>query len=71
MCTQKNQGTTYTLVMIIYECQSALDEGSEARLVQVVFSAAFDHVNHNGLLLALCSIGCPVLCSEPVFEGLH
>ena len=29
----------------------------EARIVQIDFSAAFDRVNHQGILIKLCSVG--------------
>ena len=43
--------------------QSALKSGQEARIVQIDFSAAFDRVNHQGILYKLCSVGtgCYVL----------
>ena len=31
--------------------------GQEARIVQIDFSAAFDRVNHQGILYKLCSVG--------------
>ena len=37
--------------------QSALESGQEARIVQIHFSAAFDRVNHLGILYKLCSVG--------------
>ena len=37
--------------------QSALESGQEARIVQIDFSAAFDRVNHQGILYKLCSVG--------------
>ena len=37
--------------------QSALESGQEARIVQIDFSAAFDRVNHEGILYRLCSVG--------------
>ena len=37
--------------------QSALQSGQEARIVQIDFSAAFDTVNHQGILYMLCSVG--------------
>ena len=37
--------------------QSALESGQEARIVQIDFSAAFDRVNHLGILSKLCSVG--------------
>ena len=37
--------------------QSALELGQEARIVQIDFSAAFDRVNHQGILFKLCFVG--------------
>ena len=37
--------------------QSALESGQEARILQIDFSAAFDRVNHLGILYGLCSVG--------------
>ena len=37
--------------------QSAFESGQEARIVQIDFSAAFDTVNHLGILNKLCSVG--------------
>ena len=37
--------------------QSALENGQEARIVHIDFSAAFDRVNHLGILYKLCSVG--------------
>ena len=34
--------------------QSASESGQEARIVQIDFSAAFDRVNHQGILWRLC-----------------
>ena len=36
--------------------QSALESSQEARIVQIDFSAAFDRVNHLGILSMLCSV---------------
>ena len=36
--------------------QSALENGQEARIVYIDFSAAFDRVNHQGNLYELCSV---------------
>ena len=43
--------------------QSALESGQEARIVQIDFSAAFDRVNHQGILYkrSLVGIGDSVL----------
>ena len=37
--------------------QSALESGQEAKIVQIDFSAAFDRVNHQGILYKLFSLG--------------
>ena len=37
--------------------QSALDSGQEDRIVHIDFCAAFDTVNHLGILHKLCSVG--------------
>ena len=37
--------------------QSALESGQQARIVQIDFSAAFDRVNHQGILYELSSVG--------------
>ena len=36
---------------------SALENGHEAKIVPIDFSAAFDRVNHQGILYKLCSVG--------------
>ena len=36
--------------------QSTLESGQEAMIVQIEFSAAFDRVNHQGILYKLCSV---------------
>ena len=37
--------------------QSALERRQEARIAQIDFSAAFDRVNHQGIIYRLCSVG--------------
>ena len=34
-----------------------MESGHEARIVQIDFSAAFDRVNHQGIMYKLCSVG--------------
>ena len=50
-------GTGYALLCMSHMLQSALDSGQEARIVEIDFSAAFDRVNHPGILYKLCSVG--------------
>ena len=60
---RKGLGTCDALLSITDKLQRALDIGGEARVVQIDFSAAFDRVNHAGLLYKLRSVGVggPVL----------
>ena len=54
---RKGLGTCDALLCVAYTLQSALKLGQEARIVQIDFSAAFDRVNHQGILFKLCSVG--------------
>ena len=54
---QKGLGTCDALLCMSHTLQSALESGQEARIVQIDFSAAFDRVNHPGILYKLCSVG--------------
>ena len=53
----KGLGTCDALMCVSHTLQSALVRGQEARIVQIDFSAAFDMVNHLGILYKLCSVG--------------
>ena len=53
----KGLGTCDALLCLFHTLQSALESGQEARIVQIDFSAAFDMVNHLGILYKLCSVG--------------
>ena len=53
----KSLGTCDALLGMPHTLQSALESGQEARIVQIDFSAAFDRVNHLGILYNLCSVG--------------
>ena len=53
---RKGLGTCDTLLCVSHTLQSALESGQEARIVQINFSAAFDRVNHLGILYKLCSV---------------
>ena len=60
---QNSLGTCDALLFVSHTLQSALESGQEARIVKINFSAAFDRVNHQGILYRLSSvgIGCSVL----------
>ena len=61
----KGQGTCDACLCVSHTLQNALDSGQEARqnAFQIKFSAAFDRVNHQGILYSiervyrLCSVG--------------
>ena len=54
---RKGLHTCNALLCVSHTLQSALECGQEARIVQIDFSAAFDRVNHRGILYELCSVG--------------
>ena len=54
---RKGLGTYDALLCVSHTLQSALESGQVARIVQIDFSAAFDRVNHQGILYRLCSVG--------------
>ena len=54
---RKGLGTCDALLCMSQTLQSALESGQEAWIVQIDFSAAFDRVNHQGILYKLCSVG--------------
>ena len=54
---RKGLGTCDALLCVSHALQSALESGQEARIVQIDFSAAFDRVNHRGILYMLGSVG--------------
>ena len=53
----KGLGTCDALLCVSHTLQSALEGGQEARIVQIGFSAAFDRVNHLGILCKFCFVG--------------
>ena len=53
---RKGLSTCYALLCMYYTLQSAFESGQEARIVQIDFSAAFDRVNHMGILYRVCSV---------------
>ena len=54
---QKGVGSCDALLCVSHRLQSALESGQEARIVHIDFSAAFDRVNHLGILYKLYSVG--------------
>ena len=50
-------GTCDALLCVSHTLQSALESGQDAWIVQIDFRAAFDRVNHQGILYKLCSVG--------------
>ena len=54
---RKGLGTSDALLCVPHTLQSALERGQKAMVVQIDFSAAFDRVNHQGILYKLCSVG--------------
>ena len=54
---RKGLGTCDALLCVSHTLQSALERGQDARIVQIDFSAAFDRVNHQGILYKLRSVG--------------
>ena len=53
----KGLGTSDALLCMSYTLQSALESGQDSQIVQIDFSAAFDRVNHLGILYKICSAG--------------
>ena len=53
---RKCLNTCDALLCVAHTLQSALEMGQAARIVQIDFSAAFDRVNHQGILFKLCSV---------------
>ena len=54
---RKGLGTCGALLCVSHTLQRRLESWQEARIVQIDFSAAFDMVNHQGILYKLCSVG--------------
>ena len=54
---RKGLGTCDALLYVSHTLQSALESGQQARISQIDFSAAFDRVNHLGILYKVCSEG--------------
>ena len=54
---RKGLGTCDAILCLSHTLQSPLESGQEARIVQIDFSAAYDRVNHLGILYKVCSVG--------------
>ena len=54
---RKDLGTCDALLCMSHTLQSSLESGQEARILQIEFSAAFDCVNHQGILYKLSFVG--------------
>ena len=54
---RKGLGSCDAILCLSHTLKSALESGQEARIVQIEFSAAFDGVNHQGILYRLCAVG--------------
>ena len=54
---RKGLGTCDALLCVSHTLQNAIQSGERARIVQIDSSAAFDRVNHQGILYKLCSVG--------------
>ena len=54
---RRGLGTCDALLCVSHTLQNPLDSGQQARIMQIDFSAAFDRVNHRGILYKLCSVG--------------
>ena len=54
---RKGLGACDALLCVSHTLQSALESGQDAMIVQIDFSAAFDRVNHHGILYRLCFVG--------------
>ena len=52
----KGLGTCDALLCMSHTLQSALESGQDARILQIDFSAAYDRVDHQGILYKLCSV---------------
>ena len=54
---RKGLGTCDALLYVSHTLQSASESWLEARIVQIDSGAAFDRVNHQGILYKHCSVG--------------
>ena len=54
---RKGLGTCDALLCVSHTMQSELESGQDALIVQIDFGAAFDRVNHLGIIYKLYSMG--------------
>ena len=54
---RKDLGTCDALLCVLHTLRSASENGQEAIIVPIDFSAAFDRVNHQGIPYELCYVG--------------
>ena len=54
---RKGLGTCDPLFCVYHTLQTASESGQEARIVRIDLSAAFDRVNHRGILYKLYFVG--------------
>ena len=59
---RKGRGTCDALLCVAHTLQSVFEIGQEARIVEIDFRAAFDRVNHQGILFNLYSLELEVQC---------
>ena len=62
---KKGLGTADALLTLVHDLQLSLDSSLEARVLSLIFSSAFDLVNHDALLYMLKVSG-----SGPIFNVL-
>ena len=53
---RKGLGTCDAFLCVSHTLQRELESGQDARIMQIDLSAAFDRVNHRGILYRLCSV---------------
>ena len=74
---RKGLGTCDALLCVSHTLQSALENGQEARIVPIDFSAAFDRANHQGILhgallygyLRFCFVYTDAVSVKPITVG--
>ena len=54
---RKGLGTCDVLLCLFHTLKCALESGQVPRIVHIDFNAAFDRVNHLGIIYKLCSVG--------------